>query len=139
MADGEVIRVGRNHADATVALRQDQFGCVAGSGVVVDQHACKPMDGKVLRQAQYLILSENWYATAFANELNGPLTGVPGRLIKTKPEYARFYRDVLGGRHPLLTAERAIELSNFMPELMLHRALYGSFQLFVGDIDYRTA
>ncbi|MEP1593620.1 MAG: hypothetical protein ABJK20_03575, partial [Halieaceae bacterium] len=29
-------------------------------------------DAATLRQAQYLILSENWYDTAFANELNGP-------------------------------------------------------------------
>jgi len=91
-------------------------------------------DGAVLRQADYLILSENWYDTAFANELNGPLVGAPQRLIKTKPEYADFYRDALAGRHPLLKEERAIELHNFMPELMLHRALYGTFQLFVGDI-----
>ena len=28
-----------------------------------------------LRRGQCLILSENWYDTAFANELNGPLTG----------------------------------------------------------------
>ena len=50
-----------------------------------------------------------------------------------------FYRDALAGRHPHLELENAIELHNFMPELLLHRALYGTFQLFVGDIQiYRV-
>jgi hypothetical protein len=91
-------------------------------------------DAAILRRADYLILSENWYDTAFANELNGPLTGIPRRLVKTRPEYAAFYRAVLAGRHPLLREERTMALHNFMPELVLHRALYGTFQLFVGDI-----
>jgi hypothetical protein len=91
-------------------------------------------DGAMLRQAQYLILSENWYDTAFANELNGPVVSAPARLVKTKPAYAQFYRDALAGRHPNLELERAIDVTNFMPELMLHRWLYGTFQLFVGDI-----
>ena len=89
---------------------------------------------KTLRQAHYLILSENWYDTAFANELNGPVTGVPERLIKTRPEYAAFYRETLAGRHPLLQLSRAIDVKNFMPELVLHKYFYGTFQMFVGDI-----
>jgi hypothetical protein len=91
-------------------------------------------DAAILRQADYLILSENWYDTAFPNELNGPLTGAPRRLVKTRPEYAAFYQDTIAGRHPLLAQERVIPLRQFMPELLLHRALYGTFQLFVGDI-----
>jgi hypothetical protein len=91
-------------------------------------------DAAILRQADYLILSENWYDTAFANELNGPLVNVPGRLVKTRPAYAAFYRQVVAGEHPLLVEETVLELSNFMPELVVHRAFYGTFQLFVGDI-----
>ncbi len=59
---------------------------------------------------------------------------VPGRLVKTRPSYAAFYRRVVAGEHPLLVEDTVLELSNFMPELMVHRALYGTFQLFVGDI-----
>lgn len=91
-------------------------------------------DASTLRQAEYLILSENWYDTAFANELNGPVVTDPARLIKTRPEYVRFYREVLADQHPHLRMDKSIEVNNFMPELMLHRALYGTFQLFVGDI-----
>ena len=91
-------------------------------------------DASTLRQAEYLILSENWYDTAFANELNGPVVTDPARLIKTKPEYVRFYRAALADQHPDLVLEESIEVNNFMPELTLHRALYGTFQLFVGDI-----
>ncbi len=91
-------------------------------------------DAAMLRRADYLILSENWYDTAFANELNGPLTGDPGRLVKTRPEYAAFYRDAIAGRHPLLREERVIALRHFMPEMLVHSGLYGTFQLFVGDI-----
>ncbi|MEE4144589.1 MAG: hypothetical protein V2I26_07295 [Halieaceae bacterium] len=91
-------------------------------------------DAAALRQADYLILSENWYDTAFANELNGPLVGDPARLVKTRPEYVRFYRDALAGRHPHLIQERHIPVENFMPELLLHRQFYGTFQLFVGDL-----
>ena len=87
-----------------------------------------------LRQAQYLILSENWYDTAFANELNGPLVDDLDHLIKTTPAYARFYRAALAGSQPHLQPEQALEVENFMPELVVHRALYGTFQLFVGDI-----
>jgi len=91
-------------------------------------------DAATLRQAHYLILSENWYDTAFANELNGPVVTDPARLIKTKPDYVRFYRAALADRHPNLVLEESIEVKNFMPELVLHRWLYGTFQLFVGDI-----
>jgi hypothetical protein len=91
-------------------------------------------DAAVLRQAQYLILSENWYDTAFANELNGPLTGNLDRLIKTRPDYALFYREALSGSHPSLQIEEAIDVHNFMPELVLHKVFYGTFQTFVGDI-----
>ena len=87
-----------------------------------------------LHQAQYVILSENWYDTAFANELNGPAAQDLSRLIKTKPEYVRFYRAALAGRHPNLVLEKSINVKNFMPELLVHRWLYGTFQLFVGDI-----
>jgi hypothetical protein len=90
--------------------------------------------GEMLLKGQYLVLSENWYDTAFANELNGPITLYLDRLIKTKPEYAAFYRQAIEGRHPLLQEERVYEVSNFMPELWLHKKLYGTFQMFVGDI-----
>jgi hypothetical protein len=91
-------------------------------------------DGAALRQAQFLILSENWYDTAFANELNGPIVNNSARLIKTRPEYVRFYREALANRHSNLVLAQSIEVENFMPELMVHRWLYGTFQLFVGDI-----
>ena len=87
-----------------------------------------------LKQGDYLILSENWYDTSFANELNGPVVGNTARLIKTKPEYVAFYRKVLANEHPNLELERAIDVQNFMPELVLHKWLYGTFQMFVGDI-----
>ena len=91
-------------------------------------------DAAPLRQADYLILSENWYDTAFANELNGPLTGNTARLVKTTPAYARFYRTALAGEHPHLRREEALDVVNFMPELVIHRHFYGTFQLFVGEI-----
>ena len=84
--------------------------------------------------AEYLVLSENWYDTAFANELNGPLTGRPERLVKTTPARARFYRRALAGEDPRLQPVRLFPVRNFMPELVLHKAFYGTFQLFVGDI-----
>ena len=59
-----------------------------------------------LKQGSYLILSENWYDTAFANELNGPFVGNLSRLVKTRPEYARFYRQALAGEHPHLVPEQ---------------------------------
>lgn len=91
-------------------------------------------DAAPLRQADYLILSENWYDTAFANELNGPLTGNLARLVKTTPAYALFYRTALAGEHPHLRLEEALDVVNFMPELVIHRYFYGTFQLFVGDL-----
>ncbi|MFV8819447.1 hypothetical protein ACNKU3_17015 [Haliea sp. E17] len=91
-------------------------------------------DAASLRQADYVILSENWYDTAFANELNGPRTDVLERLVKTTPAHALFYRRALAGENPLLEEVQAFELPHFMPELLLHRAAYGNFQLFVGDL-----
>ena len=91
-------------------------------------------DSPPLRRADYLILSENWYDTAFANELNGPYVANLERLVKTRPEYVNFYRDALAGRHPNLQLERVLDVDNFMPELVLHRWFYGTFQMFVGDI-----
>ncbi|TXS94077.1 hypothetical protein FV139_10740 [Parahaliea maris] len=91
-------------------------------------------DGGVLRQAQYLLLSENWYDTAFANELNGPLTHDLQRLVKTSPFNADFYRRALAGEIDYLAPERVIAVENFMPELLLHKRWYGTFQLFVGDL-----
>ena len=91
-------------------------------------------DGATLKQADYLILSENWYDTAYANELNGPRVNDLEKLIKTTPEYTRFYRQALAGQHPLLLPSAEMNLRHFMPELMLHRHWYGSFQLFVGDL-----
>ena len=91
-------------------------------------------DAQVLRKAQYLILSENWYDTSYANELNGPLVNRPHRLVKTTPEFAAFYRMALEGRHRNLVPEQVFEVRNFMPELLLHKAYYGTFQLFVGDL-----
>ncbi|MEM8562646.1 MAG: hypothetical protein AAGF57_10455 [Pseudomonadota bacterium] len=91
-------------------------------------------DAAALRQGTHLILSENWYDTAFANELNGPLTHDLTRLVKTKPSYADFYRNALAGQHPHLEVERIIALHSVMPELRIHRWLYGSFPLFVGDL-----
>jgi hypothetical protein len=87
-----------------------------------------------LRRADTVILSENWYDTAFANELNGPLVQDVSRLIKTTPEAARFYRQALAGEHPLLEKVTHLRAPTFMPELLLHRRYYGSFTQFVGDI-----
>ncbi len=134
------------HGDPRIALRQwyaqNQAAQVFVSFYVGppagNSHMFRPEyafgDAAKLRQAQYLILSENWYDTAFANELNGPIVSNPARMIKTKPEYVQFYRDVLVGNHPNLVLEKSIDVKNFMPELILHRWLYGTFQLFVGDI-----
>ncbi|MEP0203958.1 MAG: hypothetical protein ABJ084_13235 [Halioglobus sp.] len=91
-------------------------------------------DARGLRQAEYLVLSENWYDTAFRNEINGPFINDLNKLPVTKPEYAQFYRAALAGHHPLLTPYRLFPVRNFMPEAVLHKALYGTFQMFVGDI-----
>ncbi|MFT7287809.1 MAG: hypothetical protein ACI87W_001924 [Halieaceae bacterium] len=87
-----------------------------------------------LRRADYLILSENWYDTAFANELNGPLVGRPERLIKTTAQAVDFYRQALSGQHPLLEEVARFSAPTFMPELILHKRIYGSFTQLVGDI-----
>jgi hypothetical protein len=91
-------------------------------------------DAAMLGQAQYLILSENWYDTAFANELNGPIATNLNRLIKTRPEYASFYRQALSGDNASLQMAATLDVSNFMPELLLHTLAYGTFQTFIGDI-----
>ncbi|GAB5450808.1 MAG: hypothetical protein Hals2KO_11360 [Halioglobus sp.] len=91
-------------------------------------------DAAQLRSGHYVVLSENWYDTAYANELNGPLVHDLQRLVKTKPAYATFYRQALAGKHPLLAPVKTLSVNSFMPELLLHRYLYGNFQLFVGDI-----
>ena len=125
----------REHPDARVFYSfyvNPPAGAGAGSRLFHPEYAAG--DAAALRQANYLILSENWYDTAFANELNGPLVDDPARLVKTRPEYVRFYRDALAGRHPHLVQEQHIAVTNFMPELLLHRQLYGTFQLFVGDL-----
>lgn len=139
--------VGDYHRDPRIALRQ-WFSEHPGAPVFYSYYVNPPPaaigglfrpeyaagDAAPLRQARYLVLSENWYDTAFANELNGPLVNDLSRLVKTRPQYARFYRDALGGRHPHLVEETSIPVHNFMPELLLHRWLYGTFQLFVGDL-----
>ncbi len=139
--------VGDYHQDPRIALRQ-WFSEHPGAPVFYSYYVNPPPaaigglfrpeyaagDAAPLRQARYLVLSENWYDTAFANELNGPLVNDLSRLVKTRPQYARFYRDALAGRHPHLVEETSIPVHNFMPELLLHRWLYGTFQLFVGDL-----
>ncbi|MFK7830130.1 MAG: ArnT family glycosyltransferase [Congregibacter sp.] len=87
-----------------------------------------------LRWGEVLILSENWYDTAFANELNGPLVDRPQQLIKTRPEAVEFYRTALADNHPMLRKAAHFSASTFMPELWLHYRYYGSFTQFVGDI-----
>jgi hypothetical protein len=89
---------------------------------------------RYLAAADYLILSENWYDTSYANELNGPIAWNPEWLIKTKPEYVVAYRKILSGQDPNLELEAEFNLTHFTPEFLIHRWLYGSFQLFVGDL-----
>lgn len=91
-------------------------------------------DARVLDSADYLVLSENWYDTAFANELNGPRVDSLESLVKTTPAYANFYRQALAGEHPRLELVREIDIVNYMPELQLHEQFYGNFPLFVGDL-----
>jgi len=134
------------HRDPRIALR-DWYAAHTGAQVFVSYYVNPPAgnnllfkpeyadgDAAKLHRADYLVLSENWYDTAFANELNGPLTGDLSRLVKTTPAYAEFYRDALAGRHPHLQPEATLPVRNFMPELVLHKRLYGTFQLFVGDL-----
>ncbi len=90
--------------------------------------------GRRLSAADAVILSENWYDTAFANELNGPLVNNLSRLIKTTPGSARFYRQAMADEHPALVKREHFRAPTFMPELLLHYAAYGSFTQFVGDI-----
>ena len=87
-----------------------------------------------LQQGEFLVLSENWYDTAFAQELNGLQAGDLTRLVKTNPQRAALYRQILSGEHPNLELEQEFTVSNFMPELQLHKAYYGTFQKFVGDL-----
>ncbi len=106
----------------------------AGSGAVLFRPEYAAGAAQPLRRGEYLLLSENWYDTAYSNELNGPLVANLERLVKTRPEYASFYRQAIAGQHPYLAPEHTWRLQHFMPELLLHRAFYGNFQLFVGDI-----
>ena len=90
--------------------------------------------GRYLNVADYVILSENWYDTAFPNELNGPIAWRPEWLVKTKPQYAVAYRRILSGQEPKLKLETEYNVRCFMPEFLVHRYFYGSVPLFVGDI-----
>ena len=97
-------------------------------------------NGGRIPPADTLILSENWYDTAFANELNGPLVYDPGKLIKTTPEAVSFYRTALSDQHPQLTKVAHFSAPTFMPELLFHKRVYGSFTQFVGDtVVFRVA
>jgi hypothetical protein len=79
-------------------------------------------------------LSENWYDTSFPNEFNGPIAWNLAWLIKTKPEYVVAYRKILSGEDPNLKLAAKFNLKPFMPEFVVHRLLYGSFQLFIGEL-----
>ncbi|MCH7753081.1 MAG: hypothetical protein IH898_13135 [Planctomycetes bacterium] len=87
-----------------------------------------------LKTAEYLILNESWYDTAFSSELNGPFGWNPEWAIKTTPLAARTYRRILAGEEPALELERAITLKHFTPEMLVHRWCYGSFPMFVSDL-----
>jgi hypothetical protein len=89
---------------------------------------------RYLREADYVILSENWYFKAYPNEQNGPLVWNPEWAIKTKPEYVVAYRRILSGEDPNLELARELNLAHFTPEFLVHRYFYGSFQLFIGDL-----
>jgi len=89
---------------------------------------------KYLRGADFLILNESWYDTAFSSELNGPFGWNPEWAIKTTPVAARTYRRILAGEEPALELEKAFTLKHFTPEMLLHRWCYGSFPLFVSDL-----
>lgn len=91
-------------------------------------------NAETLKQGSYLILSENWYETAQAQELNGFRVNNLERLVKTTPERAALYRQILAGQHPNLTLAQEYTVANFMPELLLHKAYYGTFQKFLGDL-----
>ena len=89
---------------------------------------------KYLEAADYLILSENWYDNAFPNELNGPIVWNPEWAIKTRAKHVVAYREILADRNEMLKLEKVLRLQHFMPEFLLHRWLYGTFQLFIGDL-----
>ena len=91
-------------------------------------------DARYLAPVDYVLLSENWYDTSFPNELNGPIAWNPQWLIKTRPEYVVAYRNILSGQDPNLKLDTEINLRYFMPEFLVHRHLYGSFPLFIGDL-----
>jgi hypothetical protein len=91
-------------------------------------------EAAALQQGDYLVLSENWYETAQRQELNGLRTWHLDRLVKTTPEKALLYRQILAGEHPNLALEREYRVQNFMPELVLHKGFYGTFQKFLGDL-----
>ena len=124
------------HRDPRIALRE-WYAEHPGQRVFVTFYVSPPASQSQLfrRQADYLVLSENWYDTAFPNELNGPVAAPQERLVKTRPDYAQFYRQALRGEHPLLQKSQVIALEHFMPEMLLHRRFYGNFQLFVGDLE----
>jgi hypothetical protein len=87
-----------------------------------------------LQQAQYVVLSENWYDTAFTNELTGPFSSNPEWAIRTKPEYVVMYRHMLANIDPNLELEAEFDMQHFMPEFLIHRRFYGPFQRFIGDV-----
>lgn len=87
-----------------------------------------------LKQAEYLIMNESWYDTAFCNELNGPFGLWPEWCIKTTEQSARIYRKIISGEEPALELEEAFTLTHFTPEMLVHRFFYGSFPLFASDV-----
>lgn len=89
---------------------------------------------RVLSSIDYVILSENWYDTSFANELNGPIAWDPEWLVKTRPEHVRAYRRILSGEDPKLELDAELDIVDFTPEFLAHSFFYGTFQLFVGDL-----
>jgi hypothetical protein len=125
----------RDHTDDRVFVSYYVAPPVRGNRMRILFRPEYAFDGAaVLKQGEYLVLSENWYDTSFANELNGPLVNDLSKLVKTTPEYASLYRDILAARHPNLQPVRSIDIRNLMPELVIHKALYGTFQMFVGDL-----
>lgn len=137
--------VGDYHRDPRVALRE-WFVQASPSAVYFSYYVNPPpvaglqlfhpqlLHSGLPLTARWLVLSENWYDTAFASELNGPLVSAPQRLVKTTPEQAAFYRQVVAGEYSGVRPVATFEVQNFMPELVLHKRWYGSFQMFVGDI-----
>ena len=87
-----------------------------------------------LKRAEYLIMNESWYDTAFCSELNGPFGLWPEWCIKTTAQSARVYRKILSGEEPGLELEKAFTLTHFTPEMLVHRFFYGSFPLFASDV-----